>query len=120
MTPADDGQVDPVLQSSSNTLLNVSDLCRSNNRGGTVKASLSVFNRLVPLHQWHLRRQLRQRGRMLSKGHHDVERAEQEMIWVSFLTTAQSAAHLTSLNSNSLVHIYILHDKPRDERSKTV
>ena len=50
VTPADDGQADPVLQSPSNALLDVSDLCRPNNRGGAVEASLPVFNRLVPLH----------------------------------------------------------------------
>ncbi len=32
----------------------------------------------------------------------------------------QSMIHLTSFNLNNLVHIYILHDKFRDERSKTV
>jgi len=102
-TPADDGQADPVLQSPSNALLDVSDLCRPNNRGGAVEASLPVFNRLVPLHQWHLRRQLRQRGRMLGKGRHDVGRAEQEMVWVGFLAAAQGAAHLTPIDSDSLV-----------------
>ena len=120
VTPADDGQADPVLQSPSNALLDVSDLYRSNNRGGAVEASLPVFNRLVPLHQWHLRRQLRQRGRILGKGRHNVGRAEQELVWVGFLATAQGAAHLTLIDSDSLVHIHILYDKPRDERSKIV
>jgi len=71
MTPADNVQADPVLQSPSNALLDVSDLCRPNNRGGLVEASLPVFDRMVLLHQWHLRRQLWQRGRMLGKGCHD-------------------------------------------------
>jgi len=80
MILVDDNQIDPVLQSPSNALLDVLDLCRPNNRDGAMKASLSIFNRLVSLHQWHLRRQLRQRDRMLSKDRHDVERAKQEMI----------------------------------------
>jgi hypothetical protein len=42
------------------------------------------------------------------------------MVWVGFLATAQGPAHLTPLDSDSLVHVDILHDKPGDDRSKTV
>ena len=48
VTPTDDCQANLVLQSPSNALLDVSDLCRSDDWGRMVEASLSVFNRLSP------------------------------------------------------------------------
>lgn len=86
-----------------------------------MKACLPVFDRLVPIHQRQLGRQLRQRCRMPSKGRHDGGRAEQKMVLrIGSLTTAQGAAHLAPLDSDSLVHLDILHHKPRNERSKAV
>jgi hypothetical protein len=87
-----------VLQGTSIAVLNVLDLCQSDNRGGTVESSLSVFYCRIPIHHWHMRRQFRQRGRMFGKSHLNFGRAEQEMICVGFLTTSKGAAHFTPLD----------------------
>jgi hypothetical protein len=55
MTFADDNQIDPVLQSLSNALLNVSNVCRSNNQDEAMKTSVLIFNRLFFFHQSHRR-----------------------------------------------------------------
>src|SRR5438067_429867 len=57
---------------------------------------------------------------MSGKCHHNVGRAEQEMVWVGYLATAQCTAHLAPFNLYSLVHAHILYSKSRNERSKTV